>query len=74
MRDFDDFGEVVLVVMGLVVLIVIMAVGVCGDASVQPRCEIERYNCKKALRTGWDHGPTLRLDEHCDERCKEPPR
>lgn len=73
MRDFDDFGEVVLVVMGLVVLI-IMATGVCGTASVQPRCEVERYNCKKAIRTGWDHGPTLRLDEHCDERCKEPPR
>jgi hypothetical protein len=67
--------EAVLVVLGFAILaIIIMVIGVCGDAQVQPRCEIERYNCKKALRTGWDHGPTLRLDEHCDERCKEPPR
>lgn len=66
-------NDVVSVVLGLMVLIVIMAIIVCGDTSA-PRCEVERYNCKKALRTGWDRGPTLRLDEHCDERCKEPSR
>lgn len=57
----------------LVVAIVAITVGVAVALLTvrgARRCQLERYDCKPAIRFSWDRGPVAFPSQRCATRCR----